>query len=154
VFTDNLHQLTSLHRLTSLHIKTPNLTDDTLIKFSNLTALYLQDSDLITDASLQKLTKLKILDIFSPFSSITESSLMKLQNLTALNIGNTQILITKLLTHPTLTHLSPRCSDEDKEKMDNSGIILYDQCEWLSRFTPTPLVGPPTISPLNLMYNL
>jgi hypothetical protein len=151
VLTDKTHQLTSLHRLTSLHIKNVNLTDNILIKFSNLTALYLYETNLITDASIQRLTNLKILDICCARTSITDSSLMKLQNLTALNISATPILITKLLMHPTLAHLSTRCNGEHKEKLENAGLMLYNDSEWISRFAASPSVVPPTIFPLDLI---
>jgi Leucine-rich repeat (LRR) protein len=146
VLTDKVQQLTSLQGLTSLHIKTPNLTDDTLIKFSNLTALYLNETNLITDASIQRLTNLKILDMSGTWSFVNESCLMKLQNLTALNICGTPISVKSLLIHPSLTHLSTSC----REKIKNSGLILYCSSDWVQRFSPSPIIVPLTISSLDL----
>jgi hypothetical protein len=135
-----------LTQLTSLSIKSQNVTDNVLIKFSNLTALYLSQNSLITDASLKRLTKLKILDIFLASVSITGSCLMKLQHLTALNICGTPFPVKELLIHPSLRHLASSCHGAEIEKIKNAGILLYTSSEWLKRFSPSPLHVLPPIS--------
>jgi Leucine-rich repeat (LRR) protein len=138
-------------RITLLQAKTSGLTDDILIKFSNLTALYLTDTSLITDNSLQQLTRLKILDLNIPGASITGSFLMQLQNLTALNTTRSPFFIGHSLNHPSLTHLSADCENNFKEKLENLGVIFYNSDDWWKKFSPVSSSVATLMSQLNLI---
>jgi Leucine-rich repeat (LRR) protein len=124
------------NRLTLLHAKNSDLTDNILIQFPSLTALYLNDAKLITDKSLQKLTNLKILNLNTRYTGNTGRFLRKLQNLTALNISNKFSFMEFLLNHPSLTHLSTIDKREIEAQIENLGIIFYQHTDWWNKFGP------------------